>query len=89
MGVPNSEVSYASATAGRGYHEIRKGHVVALEKERKEHTDFTHLPHSFYNLQKHYLNKSQVLYNILPNGTLALSNSGTLVVLPTLMLAVM
>jgi hypothetical protein len=26
MGVPTSEVSYTSATAGRGDHEVHKGH---------------------------------------------------------------
>jgi co-chaperonin GroES (HSP10) len=30
MGVPTSEVGYTSATTGRGYHEVHKGHVVAL-----------------------------------------------------------
>jgi hypothetical protein len=30
MGVPTSEVGYTSATAGRGDHEVHKGHVVAL-----------------------------------------------------------
>jgi hypothetical protein len=33
MGVPTSEVSYTSATTGRGDHEVQKGHVVALEKK--------------------------------------------------------
>jgi hypothetical protein len=33
MGVPTSEVRYTSATAGRGDHEVHKGHVVALERE--------------------------------------------------------
>jgi hypothetical protein len=28
-----SEVSYTSATTGRGDHEVHKGHVVALEKK--------------------------------------------------------
>jgi hypothetical protein len=32
MGVPTSEVGYTSATTGRGDHEVRKGHVVALER---------------------------------------------------------
>jgi hypothetical protein len=31
MGVPTSEVSYTSATTGRGDHKFHKGHVVALE----------------------------------------------------------
>jgi hypothetical protein len=31
MGVPTSEVGYTSATAGRGDHEVHKGHVVVLE----------------------------------------------------------
>jgi hypothetical protein len=31
MGVPTSEVGYASATTGRGDHEVHKGHVVALK----------------------------------------------------------
>jgi hypothetical protein len=30
MGVPISEVGYTSATAGRGDHEVNKGHVVAF-----------------------------------------------------------
>jgi hypothetical protein len=30
MGVPTSEVGYTSATNGRGDHEVRKGHVVAM-----------------------------------------------------------
>jgi hypothetical protein len=34
MGVPTSEVGYTSATAGRGDHEIRKGHVVALGEKK-------------------------------------------------------
>jgi hypothetical protein len=29
MGAPTSEVSYTSATTGRGDHEVHKGHVVA------------------------------------------------------------
>jgi hypothetical protein len=33
MGVRTLEVGYASATTGRGDHEVRKGHVVALEKK--------------------------------------------------------
>jgi hypothetical protein len=34
MGVPVSEVGYTSATAGRGDHEVHKGHVVALETKK-------------------------------------------------------
>jgi hypothetical protein len=34
MGVPTSEVDYTSATVGRGDHEVKKGHVVALEKNQ-------------------------------------------------------
>jgi hypothetical protein len=33
MGVPTSEVGYTSATTGRGDHEVRKRHVVALGKK--------------------------------------------------------
>jgi hypothetical protein len=33
MGVPTSEVSYTSATTGRGDHEVHKGHVVAMGKK--------------------------------------------------------
>jgi hypothetical protein len=33
MGVPNSDLGYTSATTGRGHHETRKGHVVALAKK--------------------------------------------------------
>jgi hypothetical protein len=33
MGVPTSEVVYASATTGRGGHEVLKGHVMALDKK--------------------------------------------------------
>jgi hypothetical protein len=36
MGVPTSEVGYTSATLRRGDHEVHKGHVVALERERKK-----------------------------------------------------
>jgi hypothetical protein len=36
MGVPTSEVGYISATAGRGDHEVHKGHVVALKERKKE-----------------------------------------------------
>jgi hypothetical protein len=37
MGVASSEVGYTSATtAGGGDHEVRKGHVVALDKKRKK-----------------------------------------------------
>jgi hypothetical protein len=31
MGVPTSEVGYASATTGRGDHEVHKEHVVAMK----------------------------------------------------------
>jgi hypothetical protein len=34
MGVPTSEVGYTSATAGRGSHEVRKGHLVLLDENR-------------------------------------------------------
>jgi hypothetical protein len=34
MGVPTSEIGYNSATTGRGVHEVRRGHPVALEKKR-------------------------------------------------------
>jgi hypothetical protein len=34
MGVPTSDVGYTSATNGRGDHEVRKGHVVALAQKR-------------------------------------------------------
>jgi hypothetical protein len=33
MGVQTLEVGYTSATTGRGDHEVRTGHVVALEKK--------------------------------------------------------
>jgi hypothetical protein len=36
MGVPVLEVGYTSATTGRGDHEVRKGHVVALEDKKKQ-----------------------------------------------------
>jgi hypothetical protein len=35
MGVPTSEVGYTSATAGRGDHEVHKGHVVKMGKNIK------------------------------------------------------
>jgi hypothetical protein len=35
MGVPTSEVGYTSATAGRGDHEVHKGHVMAFGKKEK------------------------------------------------------
>jgi hypothetical protein len=34
MGVPTSQVSYTSATTGRGDHEVHKGPVVALEEKK-------------------------------------------------------
>jgi hypothetical protein len=34
MGVPISDVGYTSATTGRGNHEVRRGHVLALEIKR-------------------------------------------------------
>jgi len=34
MGVPNSEVGYASAMPRREDHEVRKGHVGALDKKK-------------------------------------------------------
>jgi hypothetical protein len=34
MGVSTLEVSYTSATTGRGDYEVHKGHVVALEKKK-------------------------------------------------------
>jgi hypothetical protein len=36
MGVPTSEVGYTSATTGREDHEVHKGHVVALERGKKD-----------------------------------------------------
>jgi hypothetical protein len=33
MLIPTEEVSYTSATTGRGDHEVHKGHVVALEEK--------------------------------------------------------
>jgi hypothetical protein len=33
MGVLASEVGYTSATAGRGEHEVHKGHVMALGRK--------------------------------------------------------
>jgi hypothetical protein len=38
MGVPTLEVGYTSATIGREDHEVHKGHVVALEKKKKQET---------------------------------------------------
>jgi hypothetical protein len=34
MGVPTSVVGYTSATAGRGDHQVHKGHVVAFKKKK-------------------------------------------------------
>jgi hypothetical protein len=34
MVVPSSEVGYTSAIAGRGDHEVHKGHMVALDKKK-------------------------------------------------------
>jgi len=34
MGVPNSEVGYTSAMSRREGHEVRKGHVGALDQKR-------------------------------------------------------
>jgi hypothetical protein len=38
MGVPTLEVGYTSATTGRGDHEVHKGHMVALGKNRKHYS---------------------------------------------------
>jgi len=35
MGVPTSEVGYTPAMPRREDHEVHKGHVMALEKEKK------------------------------------------------------
>jgi hypothetical protein len=37
MGIPTSEVSYTSATAGRGDHVVHKGHVVGALENNKQH----------------------------------------------------
>jgi hypothetical protein len=59
MAVPTSEVGYTSATTGRGDHEVHKGHVVALTKERKkESITFTSL-HQIYHYIKQYPIKYQ------------------------------
>jgi hypothetical protein len=43
MGVPTSEIGYASATTGRGDHKVHKGHVVALEREtEREKTKYAY-----------------------------------------------
>jgi hypothetical protein len=34
MSVPTSDVGYTSAKPGRGDHEVRKGHVVALGENK-------------------------------------------------------
>jgi hypothetical protein len=47
MGVPTSEVGYTSATTGREDHEVHKGHVVALGKERKKNK-FTLIQYTFF-----------------------------------------
>jgi hypothetical protein len=41
MGVPASEVGDPLATTGRGDHEVHKGHVVVLAKEKiQENTEY-------------------------------------------------
>jgi hypothetical protein len=35
-GRPNLRVGYTSATTGRVDHEVRKGHVLALEEEEED-----------------------------------------------------
>ena len=35
MGVPTSEVGYTPATPRREDHEVQKGHVVALDREKE------------------------------------------------------
>jgi hypothetical protein len=40
MGVPDSDVGYTSALTGRGDHEVHKGHVVALEKNKIKFKNF-------------------------------------------------
>jgi hypothetical protein len=45
MGVPTTAVSYTSATTGRGYHEVYKGHVVALGRTLKKARQSGHTAH--------------------------------------------
>jgi hypothetical protein len=51
MGVPISEFDYTPATAGMGDHEVRKGHVVALEKNTSK--DFRWIP--WFTIYSHFL----------------------------------
>jgi hypothetical protein len=54
MGVPTLEVSYTSATTGRGDHEVHKGHVVALGEEKQalrvSQYSETNVMHFLFNL---------------------------------------
>jgi hypothetical protein len=50
MGVPTSEVSYTSATAVRGDHEVYKEHVVALEENIKVYSTYSKTIFQTYSL---------------------------------------
>jgi hypothetical protein len=55
-GVPTLEVGYTLATTGREDHEVNKGHVVALEREREK----KNLKYHFLMLVAHMLNQSVI-----------------------------
>jgi hypothetical protein len=49
MGVLTLEVGYTSAVTGRGDHEVHKGHVVAMERNKNFLAQFvTHTQHTSY-----------------------------------------
>jgi hypothetical protein len=72
MGVPTYEISYTSATTGRGDDEVHKGHVVALGK-KNYHSQIKNKLLSrnkfsmmdFCSLKKYYLNIHLLLYSQL------------------------
>ena len=48
MGVPTSEVGYTPAMPRREYHEVHKGHVVALKKKNHSQLPPTWLIRRYY-----------------------------------------
>jgi hypothetical protein len=55
MGFPASEVGYTSATTGRGDHEARKEHVVAL-KTKSTGCLMTRILRMYRDIAQGYLN---------------------------------
>jgi hypothetical protein len=82
MGDPTSEVGYTSATTGKGDHEIHKGHVVALGKEKSycklicKLRTVIDIPRQAYNAQTLYWKKFGIRkFRIVSGNVLQISLS--------------